>query len=125
MNELINQVRIPPKKALLQILREAAPQRLSSVDLITQYGYEDDLEISIYAKELLADGEPIGISCCEGHWGSLCCSDAPLRLWYSDTPEQLDEVKEMMVSEITALQAILGGLAGTAGVNVGAQKTGT
>ena len=71
----------------------------------------------------MADGQPIGISCCEGHWSSLCCSDAPLQLWFAETPEQLDEVKEMLVSEITALQAILGGLAGTAGVNEWHNKT--
>ena len=119
MSELKDAVRITPKKTLLQILRTAAPQRLSSVDLIAQYGYQDDLEISIYAKELLADSEPIGISCCEGHWSSLGCSDAPLRLWYADTLEQLVEGKEMLVSEIATLQAILAGVEEARGQNSG------
>lgn len=93
----------------MRILRDTGPNGLSSVDLIAEYGYEDDLEISIYAKELLVDGEPIGISCCEGCWGYLGCSAAPLRLWYGNTPEQLDEVKEVLVAEIAALQAVLAG----------------
>ena len=43
MSELRDLVRITPKKVLLQILKDAAPQHLSSVALIAQYGYEDDL----------------------------------------------------------------------------------
>jgi hypothetical protein len=97
-------------KTLLQILRAAGPQGLSSVGLIAQYGYEDDLEISIYAKELLADGEPIGVSCCEERWEYLGYSAAPLRLWYADTPGQLDGVREMLADEIAALEAILAGV---------------
>ena len=110
MTDLQDLVRITPKKTLLQILKHAGPHGLSSVDLIAQYGYEDDLEISIYAKELLEDGEPIGISCCEGRWGYLGGSAHPLRLWYADTPGQLLEVKEMLAEAIGELEAILKGL---------------
>ena len=88
LSDLRGLVRITPKKVLLEILRASGPEGVSSLDLIEQYGYGDDLEISIYAKELLADGEPVGFSCEEGHWSSLSCSDAPLRLWYADTPEE-------------------------------------
>ncbi len=101
MCEFRDLVRVAPRKALLQILRGAGPQGLSSVDLIERFGYQDDLEVLIYAKELVLGGEPVGFR----RWGYLGGSAHPLRLWYADTPDQLLEVKEMLAEAIGELEA--------------------
>jgi hypothetical protein len=61
------------------------------------------------ALEMLEEGIPIGIDCCEGHWVSFTYSDG-IGFYLAKEPSDLDPMLEMIEDHEKYLKALKAGL---------------